>query len=281
MAKDVLKVHRLLMKRLRPDIAGKLRDCDVWIGGQHKKFIDKDILLYQLNTALTAIWMSFGMLSQLVPSNDHLAQDCHVMFENVHPFEDGNGRVGRILYNWHRLNMGLRLHIIHTGEEQSDYYMWFRQKPAAWVPSSTPTPEPKPIDKRLESMVEMKVGGNSLATIGVKHGISKERVRQLLFLTGVKFPRAKQLKKVLIASNNRCRFCNKRFIAQPPYRGRVFCSKDCQRAYNRRSQEQRPAKQKEAAKRWHQKHKNNPRYRRLIKLRNQGVKGLSIHSKNI
>ena len=49
----------------------------------------------------------------------------HVIFEKIHPFRDGNGRVGRILYNIHRLLVGLPIHIIHEGVEQMEYYKWF------------------------------------------------------------------------------------------------------------------------------------------------------------
>jgi len=37
----------------------------------------------------------------------------------------GNGRVGRILYNIHRLLLGLPIHVIHEGKEQKEYYTWF------------------------------------------------------------------------------------------------------------------------------------------------------------
>lgn len=112
----MLRVHRYLMERLNPRIAGKLRLCDVWIGGEHKKFISTAILEAQTIDALKKIRQFKD------------AKEAHVYFENVHPFEDGNGRVGRILYNWQRLNMGLPLHTIHAGEEQQEYYQWFRDK---------------------------------------------------------------------------------------------------------------------------------------------------------
>lgn len=48
----------------------------------------------------------------------------HVRFEHIHPFLDGNGRVGRILYNWHRRQIGLLPHVI-TYEERKEYYKWF------------------------------------------------------------------------------------------------------------------------------------------------------------
>lgn len=51
----------------------------------------------------------------------------HVEFEDLHPFPDGNGRTGRILYNWHRIQLGLPVHVIHEGDEQYDYYQWFHK----------------------------------------------------------------------------------------------------------------------------------------------------------
>jgi hypothetical protein len=50
---------------------------------------------------------------------------CHVSFEHLHPFRDGNGRVGRILYNWQRLKLGLPIHVIKY-EDRWEYYNWFK-----------------------------------------------------------------------------------------------------------------------------------------------------------
>lgn len=48
----------------------------------------------------------------------------HVRFERIHPFLDGNGRIGRMIYNWHRLRLGLPIHVI-LESERSAYYEWF------------------------------------------------------------------------------------------------------------------------------------------------------------
>ena len=52
----------------------------------------------------------------------------HIDFENLHPFRDGNGRTGRILMNIQMINSNLPLLIIHQGEEQQEYYKWFKTK---------------------------------------------------------------------------------------------------------------------------------------------------------
>lgn len=109
----LLRTHELLLSRLNGKIAGKVRRCKVYIGGEEAleyKKIDKE-----LND-----WFKFPVKT----AKD--ARLAHVIFEGIHPFEDGNGRVGRMLLNWQRLKAGIGLLIIHEGDEQMNYYRWFR-----------------------------------------------------------------------------------------------------------------------------------------------------------
>lgn len=114
----VLEIHRILMVNLNPRIAGKWRDCDVWIGGRHCKFFTEELLSQPVR-------MIINRIRDKKLSEEELKK-LHVDFEKIHPFEDGNGRVGRILYNISRINSGFPLHIIHEGMEQMEYYKWFR-----------------------------------------------------------------------------------------------------------------------------------------------------------
>lgn len=50
----------------------------------------------------------------------------HIRFEKIHPFVDGNGRTGRMLYNWYRLKNGDDIHVILNKEKTYDYYRWFQ-----------------------------------------------------------------------------------------------------------------------------------------------------------
>lgn len=73
-----------------------------------------------------AWWLIDGLMSNWCL--DHMAKgwkQAHIDFEHIHPFVDGNGRLGRILMNWQRLKEGLPILVIHEGEEQYDYYKWF------------------------------------------------------------------------------------------------------------------------------------------------------------
>ncbi len=115
----ILGIHRRLLKRLNPKIAGKIRDCPVMIGGktkwQSKEEIIEEIRLL-CNPGLYPI------------SSEELIKRWHIQFEDIHPFQDGNGRTGRILMNIQRLKRGLPLLIIHEGKEQMEYYKWFKNE---------------------------------------------------------------------------------------------------------------------------------------------------------
>lgn len=126
---DVLKIHKILMKRLRPDIAGELRMCDVMIGGEIKRFFSTDLLMHMIINCLVRMREKRDFMNR--EDMEQHSRDMHVAFENIHPFEDGNGRTGRILYNWHRKQLGLPIHVIHADwpledGEQRNYYGWFK-----------------------------------------------------------------------------------------------------------------------------------------------------------
>jgi Fic family protein len=50
----------------------------------------------------------------------------HLEFENIHPFCDGNGRIGRVLINYQLTRVGMPSVIIHD-RDKSNYYEAFRE----------------------------------------------------------------------------------------------------------------------------------------------------------
>lgn len=111
----MLEIHKRLMHRLRPDIAGKFRTCNVRVGIQLCP-------PYERISRLVSHWCyHINSLANSITAPRQL----HIEFEQIHPFEDGNGRVGRILYNIHRLQCGMRISIIKDSEKEA-YYRWFR-----------------------------------------------------------------------------------------------------------------------------------------------------------
>lgn len=113
----ILTIHKILMMRLRPDIAGRFRWCAVSIGGEIKERPQKNELYRMMLD-----WIS----KHANAKTEAKIKKAHIAFEKMHPFEDGNGRTGRIIMNMQRLNAGLPLLIICVGKEQESYYKWFQ-----------------------------------------------------------------------------------------------------------------------------------------------------------
>jgi len=95
---EVLEIHRVLMlATTMPQIAGQLRDLQNWIGGnaynpgradfvppppERVKGLMEDLVAFMNRTDLAPLVQ---------------AAIAHAQFETIHPFGDGNGRVGRAL----------------------------------------------------------------------------------------------------------------------------------------------------------------------------------------
>jgi Fic family protein len=112
---DVLGiVHRLLMKNrnIPEDQLGCYRTVNVFIGDRQG-----------LTPGLILNAMDGWMFNVEIKPSDWLQH--HVQFERIHPFIDGNGRVGRMLMNWERLKINLPILVIKE-EDRWEYYNWFK-----------------------------------------------------------------------------------------------------------------------------------------------------------
>lgn len=93
----ILEMHRALLEQSNPDIAGHWRDQQVWIGGgglgpHSAKFVPPH---HERVTVLMDDLVAFANRVDLpVLVQTAIA---HAQFETIHPFPDGNGRVGRAL----------------------------------------------------------------------------------------------------------------------------------------------------------------------------------------
>jgi Fic family protein len=124
--KDLLSAHRTLMYGVNTGISGKLRNCNVFIGGQKKIFISEALLKDELSALFARI--EYDIFNYHDSDDAHKEALCrirHVEFENIHPFEDGNGRTGRMIYYAMRIKMGLDLGIIYSWSK-GNYYKWFK-----------------------------------------------------------------------------------------------------------------------------------------------------------
>ncbi|WPO86778.1 Fic family protein [Herbiconiux sp. KACC 21604] len=94
---SVIRMHEALLEHHAPDIVGRWRDQQVWIGGgglspHRAAFVPPHA---ERVPELMGDLMSFSQRTDLPV----LAQVAiaHAQFETIHPFPDGNGRTGRAL----------------------------------------------------------------------------------------------------------------------------------------------------------------------------------------
>lgn len=107
-------LHKSLMVKLNREIGGKFRRCNVQVGGYvAPHWIEVPDLM--------AEWV-LHWSSAATPEDIKRA---HVAFESIHPFEDGNGRTGRMIMNWQR-NKAWLIPLCIKASERHVYYEWFR-----------------------------------------------------------------------------------------------------------------------------------------------------------
>jgi Fic family protein len=94
---DLLAIHRLLLERTKPEIAGVVRDEQNWIGGNDYNPCGADFVPpppAEVDALLEDL-IAFCNRDDLPPLVQ--AAVAHAQFETIHPFRDGNGRTGRAL----------------------------------------------------------------------------------------------------------------------------------------------------------------------------------------
>ena len=93
----VLRVHEALLAESEPGMVGRFRDQQVWIGGGSLSPHDADFVPPH-HTRVEAAMNDLEVFAQRrdIPAVAHAAIH-HAQFETIHPFEDGNGRTGRVL----------------------------------------------------------------------------------------------------------------------------------------------------------------------------------------
>lgn len=126
----VQQLHTLLMssqgliRQLPAFDVGSYRTRPVWIGGRSA------VNAVTIRPLLEQLFEKMNERRNLPVSDEARAgwaKQIHVEYEKVHPFIDGNGRTGRMLYNWHRLALGLPVHVIESDDaSRNSYYDWFK-----------------------------------------------------------------------------------------------------------------------------------------------------------
>lgn len=115
----ILSLHKMLLQSINDDITGRYRSGKEWVRigahvGANPTFVP-------------------GLITELIKSFNQSSEDFfldkiayfHAEFETIHPFNDGNGRIGRVLVNLQLMSQGMPPIIIQNKSKRTDYYPLF------------------------------------------------------------------------------------------------------------------------------------------------------------
>lgn len=115
----ILRWHGMLLSGIRDDVAGRFRRPDEWVRVGAHLGANPEFVPSLIEDAL-AHYDTDGSGHFL----DRIAR-FHCEFEIIHPFADGNGRIGRVLINKQLQDLGLPPVIVRSRNRQTDYYPLF------------------------------------------------------------------------------------------------------------------------------------------------------------
>lgn len=116
----ILFLHQMLISGIKDDIAGRFRKVGEYVRvGTHIAPAPEHVerMIDSLLSEYTGDIASFFV--------DKIAK-FHLEFETIHPFNDGNGRIGRVLINYQFQRLGFP-GIIIRDKEKKDYYSTFAE----------------------------------------------------------------------------------------------------------------------------------------------------------
>ncbi len=96
----ILRLHRMLLGNINETIAGRFREGDEWVRVGSYVAPGPDDVESLLHIVLTTL---------IAEKSAHIITRIarfHLAFEHIHPFCDGNGRIGRVLNNYVLLREG-------------------------------------------------------------------------------------------------------------------------------------------------------------------------------
>ena len=116
----ILLIHQMLIGGIDDNIAGRFRQKDEYVRvGTHVAPAPENVdrLIENILIEYSSDHISYFI--------DRIAK-FHLEFERIHPFCDGNGRIGRVISNFQLLRLGFP-RIIIRDKEKANYYAAFHE----------------------------------------------------------------------------------------------------------------------------------------------------------
>jgi Fic family protein len=107
------RAHEILLDNRQPHIAGEYRDIQVYVGDD-------------VPPPPSCIPGEMDALLQWSPTDPIEAIRWHIAFEHVHPFQDGNGRIGRLIYYWQCTDRLECTPVVWRNDDREGYYELFQ-----------------------------------------------------------------------------------------------------------------------------------------------------------
>ncbi|MFT3888905.1 MAG: Fic family protein [Arachnia sp.] len=115
----ILHWHGLLLAGIRDDAAGRFRRAGEWVRVGGHVGANPEFVSGLVSEALARYRTDVGASVSTVVS---AIARFHCEFEVIHPFADGNGRIGRVLINKQLQDLGLPPVIVRSKNRHADYY---------------------------------------------------------------------------------------------------------------------------------------------------------------
>lgn len=112
----IRELHALIIQDIDKNIAGKYRDVDVFITGAEHKPPSALEVPFKMRELVDWAKTNYKKMNIV-----EFAAIFHHKFVHIHPFQDGNGRTGRLVMNIFLLNYGFPLVIIQKNNRQQYY----------------------------------------------------------------------------------------------------------------------------------------------------------------
>jgi len=112
----IKSLHALVIQEINKNIAGQYRNVDVFITGTEHKPPSAIDVAFKMHELIEWARKNYSKMDVI-----EFSSMFHHKFVHIHPFEDGNGRVGRLLMNIFLMQYGFPLAIIQKNDRQKYY----------------------------------------------------------------------------------------------------------------------------------------------------------------